>query len=190
MPIQALVQKKARTEISTEDAQRAAVNGDRKALEAVVRKLLPGVRNLVRYLVRGDADVDDIAQEALVAIVVGLPTFRGTGTLRAWTHQVTARVVFTAMARSRRAHQQIEVEADLTLVPGPDSPPDAYAERRHAVGLLDKIPDAQRHALVLHHVVGMTVPEIALVVGSPVETVRSRIRIGMERLRELHGDEE
>src|SRR5262245_38204484 len=44
----------------------AAARGDRKAAEALLRALLPRVRNLVRYFVRGDAEVDDISQEALV----------------------------------------------------------------------------------------------------------------------------
>lgn len=172
---------------SAEDARLAAVRGDRKALEVVVAGLLPRVRNLVRYLVRGDADVDDIAQEALVAIIGGLPGHRGDGPLSAWADRVTARATFAYLRRSRRARSQVESGADLSVVPAPDSPPDEYAARRHAVGLLDQIPDDQRHALVLHHVVGMSVPEIATVVGLPFETVRSRLRIGMGKLRGLHG---
>jgi RNA polymerase sigma-70 factor, ECF subfamily len=172
---------------SCEDARRAAMSGDRKALEVVVAELLPRVRNLVRYLVRGDGDVDDLAQEALVAIIAGLPSHRGEGPLTAWADRVTARSTFASLRRTRRARSQVESGADLSVVPGPDSPPDEYAERRHAVGLLDQIPDDQRHALVLHHVVGMSVPEIATMTGLPFETVRSRLRIGMGKLRGLHG---
>src|SRR5262245_38147803 len=49
----------------------AAARGDRAAAQALLTELLPRVRNLVRYLVRGDRDVDDIAQEALIAIACG-----------------------------------------------------------------------------------------------------------------------
>lgn len=62
---------------STEEASQAAVNGDRKALEEVVRVLLPRVGNPVRNLVRGRAKVDDIAQEALVAAITGRSSLRG-----------------------------------------------------------------------------------------------------------------
>src|ERR1700712_4122621 len=44
----------------------AAARGDRGAAEQLLRSLLPRVRNLVRYFVRGDAEVDDLAQESLV----------------------------------------------------------------------------------------------------------------------------
>ncbi len=173
-----------------EEARRAAVSGDRKALESLIRALLPRVRNLVRYLVRGDADVDDIAQEALVAVISGLPSHRGDAPLKIWADRVTVNSTFAYLRRLRRTRSQVEPEADLSVVPAPDSPPDEYAARRRAVRLLDKIPDDQRQALVLHHVTGMSVPEIAYMVDLPFETVRSRLRLGMQKLRELHGDGE
>lgn len=180
--------KGPRKAVSIEEARRAAIAGDRQALEVVVAKLLPRVRNLVRYLVRGDSEVDDIAQEALVAVIVGLPSYRGDGMLVSWADRVTVRATFACLRRNARARSMVEVEADLSVVLGPDSPPDEYLERRRVVGLLDQLPEDQRHALVLHHVLGMSVPEIATMVGSPIETVRSRLRLGMGRLRALDGD--
>ena len=170
---------------STDDVRQAAVNGDPTAMRAVVTELLPRVRNLVRYLVRGDADVDDIAQEALVTIITGLPSHRGDGPLTAWADRVTTRSTFAYLRRARRGRARVEEEPELSTVPAPDGRPDDYTERRRAVALLDQLPDEQRHALVLHHVVGMTVPEIATVLGVPFETVRSRLRIGIGKLRAL-----
>lgn len=71
-------------------------------------------------------------------------------------------------------------------MPHPDGPPDVYAQRRAAVRLLDGLPDDQRHVLVLHHVLGLSVPEIADELAIPFETARSRLRLGMTRLRALH----
>ena len=53
----------------------AAAGGDRGAAQSLCRELLPRVRNLVRYLVRGDARVDDIAQEALIGLTL-VPVLR------------------------------------------------------------------------------------------------------------------
>src|SRR5262245_3396593 len=86
---------------------RAAASGDRRELQALLLLLLPRVRNLVRYLVRGDADVDDIAQEALIAVVRGLHTFRGEGAFEAWVDRVVARATF-AQLRQRRATAEQE----------------------------------------------------------------------------------
>ena len=167
----------------------AAIAGDRRALETVVARLLPRLRNLVRYLVRGDADADDIAQEAAVAVVRGLPSFRGDGTLESWADRVAVRETFACLRRARRARERIDRSADLSAVPHPGGGPDAYAERRRTAALLDELPDEQRHAVVLHHVLGLSVPEIAVEMGAPMETVRSRLRIGIGRLRALHAGE-
>jgi RNA polymerase sigma-70 factor (ECF subfamily) len=167
----------------------AAVAGDRRALDSLVSEMLPRIRNLVRYLVRGDSDADDMAQEALVAIVRGLPSYRGEGSLSAWADRVAVRETFANLRRVRRARAQVDAGADLASVPHPDGPPDDYAELRRAAKLLDQLPDDQRHVLVLHHVLGLSVPEISEEIGAPFETVRSRLRLGMSKLRALHGSD-
>jgi RNA polymerase sigma-70 factor, ECF subfamily len=162
---------------------------DRKALEAVVTRLLPRIRNLVRYLVRGDVDAEDMAQEALVAIVRGLPSHRGEGTLEAWADRVAVRTTFACLRRARRGRAQLDEGADLEAVPHADGQPDDYVARRRAVAFLDQIPYEQRHAVVLHHVLGLSVPEVSEELEIPQETVRSRLRLGMAKLRALHGGE-
>jgi RNA polymerase sigma-70 factor (ECF subfamily) len=102
---------------------------------------------------------------------------------------VAIRATFGCLRRVRRARAQVDGGADLEAVPHPDAPPDEYIARRRAVALLDRIPDEQRHALVLHHVLGMSVPDISADLGVPLETVRSRLRIGIGKLRALHGGE-
>lgn len=167
----------------------AAVAGDRAATAALVAALLPRVRNLVRYLVRGDGEVDDIAQEALVAIVRALPLHRAEGTLCAWADRITWRVAVAHRSRRQRLRGLVDSDADLEAVQDPGGRGDDYAARRKAVASLDALPAEQRHALVLHHVLGHSVPEIARELDVPQETVRSRLRIGIARLRELHAVE-
>src|SRR5215468_4030541 len=103
----------------------AAASGDRRAAEALCRELLPRVRNLVRYLLRGDARTDDVAQEALIAVLRGLGTFRGEGRFEAWVDRVVARTTFTVIKRVRAETQPAELEAVDT-----ESRTDAYAMRR------------------------------------------------------------
>ena len=176
--------------INLEAARQAALDGDSAALERLAVALVPRVRNLVRYLVRGDSEVDDIAQEAMIDFLLGMRSYRGDGSLTAWTDRVTVRATFGYLRRNRRARREVWTESDLMIVESPDGTPDDYAERRRVVALLDNISDDQRHAMVLHYVLGMTVPEVAEMVEVPIETVRSRLRVGMARLRELNGAEE
>jgi len=167
-----------------ERARRAC--SDRREAERLLRELLPRVRNLVRYLVREDSDVDDIAQEALLAVLKGLHTYRGEGRLRSWADRIVARVTFAELPRRRRAPSRPPREAvDFGLLPSSSTQVDEYLARRRVVELLDRVPDAQRHALVLHHVLGRTVPEIAEELQVSAETVRSRLRLGKKRLEAL-----
>lgn len=144
------------------------------------------VRNLVRYLVRGDRDVDDLSQDALLLILEGIRTYRGDGPFRSWAARVVARSVFAARRSSaRRAEQPMD---EAALIDEPATLPDRYYLRRQVAERLDALPLAQRDALVLHCVVGLRVAEVATELGVPEETVRSRIRLGKDRLRQQLSD--
>ena len=165
---------------------REAAAGEAASIRQLIGDLLPRVRNLVRYLVRGDHDVDDLSQDALLLILEGIQTYRGDGPFRSLADRVVARSVFAARRSSvRRAERPTEADelADASSVP-----PDRYTLRRQVAERLDALPLAQRDALVLHCVVGLRVAEVAAELGVPEETVRSRIRLGKDRLRQQLSD--
>jgi len=157
----------------------------RAAAGALMAEILPRVRNLVRYLVRGDQGVDDLAQEALVAVLRGLPTYRGDAPLLAWVDRVVVRSTF-----ERRRRERLRNTREGAEMPPDDAPlmrqsaPEFALDRRALVLALEQMNPQQRDALVLHHVVGMSVPEVAQALEAPIETVRSRLRLGMAQLRE------
>ncbi|MEO7732174.1 MAG: RNA polymerase sigma factor [Kofleriaceae bacterium] len=156
------------------------------AAQALCRELLPRVRNLVRYLLRGDARVDDVAQEALIAVLRGLGSFRGEGRFESWVDRIVARTTFATIRRIRAETQPGEhaaVEGEVGEAGGGET----YALRRELAQALDRLPGDQREALVLHFAIGMTVPEIAETAAAPIETVRSRLRLGKAALREALG---
>ena len=162
--------------------------GDRQAADSIVRELLPRVRNLVRYLVRGDSEVDDMAQLGLMAVLRGLSTFRGEGSLKSWADRIVVRETLAYVKRRRRAEaEQRDHSAELRIVDEP-SRPDAYLERRRMAEALDELPEDQRAVVVMHQIVGYSMPEVAEELGIPFETARSRHRLGMAKLREAMDD--
>ncbi|WP_187345393.1 RNA polymerase sigma factor [Cystobacter ferrugineus] len=174
---------------SEESRIQAVIEGRRDAAESLLTELLPRVRNLVRYLVRGDHDVDDIAQEALIAILRGLPTWRREGSFKSWSDRVVARTTFAAMRKVRTMESEPEAEPMELTVVSEEALPDDYVFRRDMVRLMDELSDEQRHALVLHYVLEMSVPEMTEELGIPFETVRSRLRLGRANLRALYARE-
>jgi len=166
----------------------ACAAGDRLAAQALLTELLPRIRNVIRYMIRNDADVDDLAQEAMIVVLRALASFRNEGRFESWVDRVVVRVCLLALRRKRRDRERLESIAPAEIMPAGSFDPDFLAHRR-VVGLLDELPLEQRHALVLHHVLGLSVPEVADEIDSPVETVRSRLRLGRTRLRDLWGGE-
>lgn len=160
-----------------------AAQGDRQAAQALLSELLPRVRNLVRYLVWSDADADDVAQLVLVELLRSFGGYRGEGPLSAFADRITVRVALHYV-RKRRVEKQraTSITPELHLVNSGEGPDD-YTLRRQTVRYLDELPDEQRQAVVLHHVLGQSVPELADSLQIPFETARSRLRLGMEKLR-------
>jgi RNA polymerase sigma-70 factor (ECF subfamily) len=161
-----------------------AIGGDRRAASALLAELLPRTRNLVRFLLRADADVDDLTQNALIEVLRSMGSFRGESSLTTWADRITVRTVLRQVGRQKREREQhSRSEPELASLHAVFGGADDYAARRQLALVLDGLPDAQREALVLHHVVGMSVPELAEELGLSFDTVKSRLRLGMERLR-------
>jgi RNA polymerase sigma-70 factor (ECF subfamily) len=166
----------------------AFLAGDERAGAALLGELLPRVRNLTRTFLGGDAEVDDVAQQVLIQVVQSMASFRAEGSLVSWVNRITVRTAL-AHARKRRAR----AARDLPLEPEAISQLsdqergsgwDGYHQRRLAVKLLDRLPVEQRSVIVMHHMLGISVQEIAEEETISFETVRSRLRLGMSKLRE------
>jgi len=163
----------------------AALGGDDAAMHALGLRVLPRVRNGVRYMVRGD-HIDDLVQDVLVKVLERLDSYAGRGRFESWVDGVTVRVIIDRMRKLRAAERR------LAPLAAEDCAGDAgvasaarYATSRQLVRALDQLSDNHRSALCLHHVFGWTVPEIAAELELPHETVRTRLRDGMGQLRAL-----
>jgi len=171
--------------VGADDDLEAARAGDRAAAERLLLDLLPRVRNLARYLMRGDSSADDVAQEALSIVYRKLGSYTGEGKFSSWVDRIVARAAF-AHYRRVKARQETELPAseaeDAGALTAPGRSFDFVARRRLAAAL-DTLPEDQRVAVVMHHVLDLSVPEIAAEVSAPEETIRSRLRLGRARLR-------
>ncbi len=100
-------------------------------------------------------------------------------------------------SRFRDWEDTVDLESAVLRSPGPS--PEAEASRAQDRGLLgdllDGLPGAQRTVFVLHHVEGMSLTEIAEILGVSKNTAASRLRLAREhlsretaKLRRLRGD--
>lgn len=177
---------------SDEDLVTAARNGDRTALDRLLRRHHDRILAVCRRLCRSPDDAEDAAQEALIAIVRGLERFDGRARFSTWAYRVTTNSCLDELRR--RARRPVVV--DPVEVPEPtDSgldPADAVVrseQRASIAAALDGLPEEFRIPLVLRDVADLDYASIGEILGLAPGTVRSRIARGRARVAAaLEGD--
>lgn len=169
----------------------AAAEGDREAERTLLVTLGPALLRTVRgVLGPSHPDVEDVLQEAMVALHGALAGFRGECRT---SHFACSIALLTALNARRKARHRVrytpavppEVLSDLAVDGRSPADARAQAERRALLRhLLDELPEPQAEAVALHVVLGMTVDETAEMVRVPRNTVRSRLRHALATLRE------
>ncbi|MGE0789781.1 MAG: RNA polymerase sigma factor [Sandaracinaceae bacterium] len=165
---------------------RRAAGGDRGALRDLLREVGPPMTAVVRRMVPS-ADVEDAAQEALMAFIKALTAFRFESGVRHFACRVAVRST-TVFNRGRtRKLRADDLGRTAHELGAPTSTPlgSALAAQRRALLLehSSELPPEQAEALNLRVVLGCTLEEVAEATGAPVNTVRSRLRLAKDALK-------
>jgi len=163
--------------------QRAA-GGDERAQAWLARRVVNRVRRVARALSNNAADADDAAQLSLIEVMRSAHSFRGEASLDAWAGRIAARTTLRHVARERRKAEPVVAHAP-TLVAAPVSEDLSESLPRDLRHYLDELPRAQRHAIVLHHALGHSLDEVAVMAEVSRNTIKGRLRLGVTALRKL-----
>jgi RNA polymerase sigma factor (sigma-70 family) len=172
---------------------RLAGQRDRAAMRQVVEAVAPAMLRAIRkVMAQQTSDLDDVLQDAVEGLLQALGSFKGGCTVLHFACRVA---VLSALAFRRRSTFRAQFAADganaCETAPSraPSPMDDLHANRRRRIlgWLLDELAPAQAEVLVLHCALGFTVAETAASLGCPVETVRSRLRLAKQALRERIG---
>lgn len=140
------------------------------------------VRTLARALVRDDSRADDIEQETWLAAMRSPP--RHAGSLRGWLSQlVRHRAADLRRGESRRALRESEA-IPLRETPEPVESVGTIEEHRRVVTSVLSLSEPYRSTVVLRFYDGLSLPQIAVRMDAPLETVRTRLRRALSQLRE------
>ena len=142
------------------------------------------VLRTLRHLGVRDADVEDVAQEVFVTVHRKLPEFEGRSKLRTWLYAICLRV---ASDHRRRAYVVRERATDNPPVDtgerSGDEADTSLESRAFVLQLLGELDDDKRAVLVLYEIEGLTMREVAEVVGCPLQTAYSRLHAARDLLR-------
>ena len=155
---------------------RAAQRGSASGIEALFRLHWPRAYRAAFLVVHDAAAAEDIAQEAFLAAVRNLDRFDHGRPFGAWLHRIVVnRAIDWTRARQLRGETEL-VEAEA---PDQQTPIDASL-----LDALAALPPEHRAVIVLRHLLEYTPGEIAELLGLPRGTVNSRLRRGLDTLKE------
>ncbi|HST26048.1 MAG TPA: RNA polymerase sigma factor [Gaiellaceae bacterium] len=155
---------------------RGAQAGNASDFEALFRAHWPQAFRAAYLVVHDAAAAEDIAQEAFLAAVRNLDSFDRRRPFGPWLHRI---VVNRAIDWSRRRAFRGEVE--LHDAPVEQNDADLGSE---TVAALRGLSPEHRAVIVLRHLLGYTPGQIAKLLDLPRGTVNSRLRRGLDELKE------
>ena len=177
---------------------RRAQAGDREALAALVQSQQTYVYSIAMSLMHNPADAADMTQEAFIRLLRSLGTYRAETKFTTWLYRLVTNICLDGLRRRGRPVESLDESA--TTQSGEDAQSsgerladsDRWTQPEEEVTLresadevrdaLNRLPTAQRLALTLHYFEDMRYEDIAEAMGLPLNTVKSHIRRGKERL--------
>lgn len=137
------------------------------------------------FLITGDQhEAEEVVQEALARAAARWSRLQGYDVPEAWVRRVAMNL---AASRARQARRRLAILARLR--PAAQVPP-ASVEALALAEALRTLPMRQRRAIVLHHLIGMPVQQVATTMGVPAGTVKTWLGRGRRALAVRLGESE
>ena len=164
-------------------------DGDREAFRRLFEHFAPRVKGLMLKAGAGSEEAEEIAQETLLAVWGKGPWLDPASSgASGWIYTIARNLRIDAVRRAARGGS-VGHEAELDYLVDPATPPDETmvrdAEARQITTALSRLSEEQSTAIRLSFIEERPHAEIAGVLGIPLGTVKSRIRLAMNRLRDL-----
>ena len=158
-----------------------ARGGDHDAFTELVRGAATRLDRAARLILRDPELARDAVQEALIRAWRDLPGLRDPARFDAWLHRLTVNACLDLARRRRR--RVIEVELDPIDGPAVSDVSGALADREVVDAAMRRLDERGRAIVVLHYFLGMPLTDVAVTLGIPIGTVKSRLHRALGEMR-------
>ncbi len=166
----------------------AMSRGDRDALAALYDRHSGLMYGVARRMLRDPQAAEDVVQDVVLEAWRRASTYSSArGSVRTWL-MMRLRSRALDRIRSAPARREVAVEDPRAVAVASADDPQLGVDRARVREVLATLPPDQRQVLELAYFRGLSSREIAVQVGTPVGTVKSRTRAGLEKLRAVMGE--
>jgi RNA polymerase sigma-70 factor, ECF subfamily len=158
-----------------------ARQGDHDAFAALAGAAISRLDGAAWLILRDPEQAKDAVQNALVRAWRDLPTLRDPDRFDAWLNRLVVNACIDEARRLRR--HRMDVELHVIEAPTPERVEAAIADRDQLERGFRRLTPDQRAILVLQHYNGLSLAEIADVLGIPIGTAGSRLHHATRALR-------
>jgi RNA polymerase sigma-70 factor (ECF subfamily) len=158
-----------------------ARRGDHDAFAVLAGAALFRLDAAARLILRDPDQAKDAVQETLVRAWRDLPTLRSPDRFDAWLHRLLYRACIDEARRLRRHRLDVELTpidsplvGDMTL---------SINDRDQLDRGFSRLEPEARALIVLHHYLDLPLPEVAIVLGIPLGTAKSRLHRALQSMR-------
>ena len=160
-----------------------AARGDQEAFADLARQSADRLFAIAHRILRDHYLAEDAVQQSLITIWNELPRLRDPDRFDAWSYRLIVRASTSLARREQRGGAVLRLladDADRSVAPDELG---SLADRDQLERGFRRLPAEQRAILVLQHFVGLSLAEIADVLGIPVGTAGSRLHYAARALR-------
>ncbi|HEV2127258.1 MAG TPA: sigma-70 family RNA polymerase sigma factor [Thermomicrobiales bacterium] len=169
-----------------------AASGDGRALEELYERYSRIVMSFSMRMLSERSAAEELTQEVFFRAWKQADSYTSSrGSLATWILSITRNMAIDELRKRQRRPQRADLDDPVTAIANVEDTETSVEEhawlqviRSEMQAALAELPDSQREPIELAYFRGFTQREIAEATGAPLGTIKTRMRLGMRKLRE------
>jgi RNA polymerase sigma-70 factor (ECF subfamily) len=171
--------------LSDEELIKKYLKGDEKSLEVLIKRYLKPIYTFSFNFVLNQQDAEDLAQEIFLKMWRNLKKFKKEKNFKSWLFTIAKNTCFDFLRKKKRSLtlnvENLKIIADFTPSPIEIFEKENLMEKLK--GEIEKLPFKMKQVMDLYYNSGLNFREISEILGEPVNTIKSRHRRAISRLK-------